>query len=596
MFLEGLSGYLHTVRRSATVCPLVRSIPLTSHEHDSVDLSSAKPFTDVHASMDKGSSANALYASFAQTLQAGLGDRVKAVVLLQSSATPRPLSQAIPASQHTVHVGFIYDEHNAFRQVDHGPSAPSEGQEESEETKRFRQLWGPKAELRRFRDGRILESVVWDVRTVDEKVAIPLTITRYLLGLHFGIPSQDSSISAMQGAFDAFLRLPESVSRVYTQAREPLSIGFKGALSAFESVVRQIKGLEDKLPLSLLQISPCSPELRYTSALAPVPLPPSLTKEIPSNAQYMEPMQLVLQFEKSAKWPDELQAIQKIKLAFFERMARDLMASVSGLVARVVVASLSPRPVIEDQARLEIITPDGWAFHIRIWHDREATLLDRILEESTKKGKKIRNMESQVKPKDKQHAIMAKETYVRNFLHAPLHHRAVAALHHRFSAYSGTVRLVKRWLASHWLLGGHAVRTEAVELLCAKFFLYPGWETADEEDEEGPKKEKMAPVTKERGFALVVEFLKDWDWRENTYIPIYGHRDDNTDMKIPKGAPSQGVWRLKTDADEEGVVWTSTGPDGAVAHRVNAIAKATWTCLQESENGNSLVKVSLLHS
>jgi U3 small nucleolar RNA-associated protein 22 len=34
---------------------------------------------------------------------------------------------------------------------------------------------------------------------------------------------------------------------------------------------------------------------------------------------------------------------------------------------------------IEDQARLDIVTPEGWVFSLQIWHDREAALLDRII-------------------------------------------------------------------------------------------------------------------------------------------------------------------------------------------------------------------------
>lgn len=39
-------------------------------------------------------------------------------------------------------------------------------------------------------------------------------------------------------------------------------------------------------------------------------------------------------------------------------------------------------------------------------------------------------------------------------IHAPRHHRVIAALCHSHSAFAGTVRLVKRRFALHWLLWG----------------------------------------------------------------------------------------------------------------------------------------------
>src|SRR5258707_13678299 len=86
-------------------------------------------------------------------------------------------------------------------------------------------------------------------------------------------------------------------------------------------------------------------------------------------------MSLNLEFEKSARWPDDLVAIQKMKMAFLERIARALAEAMPGLVTRVAIVSLTGVPPTADQAQLEITTPDGRAFAFRILHAREATLL-----------------------------------------------------------------------------------------------------------------------------------------------------------------------------------------------------------------------------
>ena len=52
-----------------------------------------------------------------------------------------------------------------------------------------------------------------------------------------------------------------------------------------------------------------------------------------------------------------------------------------------------------------------------------------------------------------------------------------------------------------------------------------------------------------------------------------------------------GVWRVRTEMDTEGRVWTGRGPDVVVANRVKALAKATWECMQQKETVVFDVKV-----
>jgi len=89
---------------------------------------------------------------------------------------------------------------------------------------------------------------------------------------------------------------------------------------------------------------------------------------------------------------------------------------------------------------------------------------------------------------------------------APRHHRAIAALCHRYTAFSGTVRLVKRWLASHWLIHGH-ITEEAVEIICAHFFVGDGRKLAIDADADQAASH-LVPASKERGFATVVHLSR----------------------------------------------------------------------------------------
>lgn len=512
-----------------------------------VDLLQASRKQSTLALVEHGSSDAALLTSIASILRRGLGNRTQAIAILQPVTPCRPISSAESPSTSTLHIGLIYDPPHAFRLVDHGPSAEDQ---DSNVAKEFRHLWGSRAELRRFKDGRITESVVWDVTTSDERAHIPVSIVRHLLQLHFGISAKYARTS--QTPFDSVLRLPDDVRHLHRATG-----GYKAALAAFDGIVRDLKALDEQLPLALLNVSPISEYLRYTSTFAPLPIPASASTELLESLRFLPTIPIILEFEKSSKWPDDLKAIQKIKLAFFEIIAQSLMTSNPGLKVSVTIGD-SSNP-FQGCAALEIFTNEGWSFSAFIWHDREATLLDRIIDPS-----KMFTGPSDQKynPWEQREAKVAQELYTRRFIHAPRHHRAIANLCHKYSAYSGTVRLVKRWLAAHWLLQTH-VSEEAIEIICALPFIG--------RKQKSTESAAIVPHSKERGFSLVLEFLTDWKWEEPLCLPLY--EDD------PATVPE---------------VWTSNGPDAVAVHRLRTFARVASKALRNSVT-ESDIKSLFLH-
>ncbi|TCD66882.1 hypothetical protein EIP91_000780 [Steccherinum ochraceum] len=552
-----------------------------------VDLSSAKLRTpSVQSTIEHGSLYNALLASLLSKLRQGLGDRAKAVVCLHSACEDRALTETDPAHSPVIYIGLILDIENAFRLVDHGPRADDP---DPEAATRFRDFWGEKAELRRFKDGSIVESVVWDVKTSDERTKIPYFVAVHILAHHFSI--SDTDIQHWQDPFDATLRLPESITSIYQVAKA--ETGFKAAMAAFDGLVKSLKAVDEELPLGVLNVSPASEMLRYTNVFTPIAVPPS-TPSLPECAQYLQPMEIVLEFEKSGRWPDDLRAIQKVKLALLERVASKLMESTPELRATVVVGDPVSTSDIMDTASLEIITPQGWAFTARIWHDREAKLLDTTIDDRPHIPAHIkRKLPGGPDPKSRQAALEAKELYVRRFIHAPRHHRAIAALCHRYTAYAGTVRLIKRWLASNWVLQKY-LSVEAVELLSAVVFLG----SARKASSSSQPPPIGVPGTKERGFAKVIELLAEWEWDKGIFIPLYGDEQTEAD-EVQKGSLDisgrDGVWKISTEFDPEGFVWTRDAPDAVMARRIQKIATATWKCLQNLESGDTPVMTMFWH-
>lgn len=225
----------------------------------SVDLSTVKSRKpNIHLTLDSGSASNAILTSFSSMLCQGLGNRIKSLAILHPSSSPRPLSQAHLSTSHTIHIGLVYNTEHAFRQVDHGPPAT---ETDTTVVERFRDFWGDKAELRRFKYGSIVESVVWDVQTIDEKAHIPTRILKHILQHHFNISGD--TVHTWQTSFDGLVRLSESISRYYVGLGLPM--GTKGALGAFNGLVKAIKMLsndENTLPLSVRLKSLDSPAVR----------------------------------------------------------------------------------------------------------------------------------------------------------------------------------------------------------------------------------------------------------------------------------------------------------------------------------------------
>lgn len=85
---------------------------------------------------------------------------------------------------NTIQCGVLLNTDECFRILDKGPAANN--QIESNE---YRQFWGNKSELRRFKDGSILETISWDNKN---RLQIMSEIAKYIISLHFtSIKSSD---------------------------------------------------------------------------------------------------------------------------------------------------------------------------------------------------------------------------------------------------------------------------------------------------------------------------------------------------------------------------------------------------------------------
>ncbi len=393
------------------------------------------------------------------TLTRALTDRISVLSFTLPEDNNWSISSKRPKDDQrkSLLVSFATNPATANRTVDHGPSA-----ENKLEAASFRKFWGEKAELRRFKDGSILESVVWS--TKDTSATVIEQIVSYILKKHIGeqVPGHTEFTQ------DIFAN-PVPGGRI--QGASSIA-PFQGIMTAFSDLEKHIRDLED-LPLRLRHIRSADPQLCYTST------------EPPTAGH--APASVVLQFEGSGRWPDDLCAIQRTKIAFLLKLSDLLTDLEAGYVARVGLEN--PSQPAQNQGFLDITTSAGFTFRIRIYHDREVTLFERQL--------KDKDLDAPSRESAAASLALCRQDYVES----PLHTQIVQTLCTRFLALSPAIRLMKQWFASH-LLSPHFA-PELIELLVIRTFLQPyPW---------------PVPSTATTGFIRTISWISRWDWR---HVPL----------------------------------------------------------------------------
>ncbi len=511
-------------------------------------------------------------STIAATLRRGLSDRARVIQVSPSS------------SANALAIGIILDPAHATRVIDIGPSPDQPAASQS-----FRQLWGEKAELRRFQDGSITESVVWDLARPEEAALIPSRIVAWLLGRHLSINEDIIRRFTSDRGWPSMIQTPDSARNAVSVASCE-KLGFRPMIDAYEDLYRLLKSIDTELPLSILQVTPASELLRYSSIFVPHPIDLDRYPTAPGNLKYVPCAEIVMQFESSPRWPDDLAAIQKVKLALLEKLARVVVAQRRKARADIVLDHRASD--IEDHAALEVLLPQGVAFRIRIFHDRERTLLERATQDDAPAfGTSLPQPPLRL-------ALPALATNIYRFVHLPLQHSAIYPLHHRYPSYSSATRLLKRWFAAHLL--SLYVCSEAIELLMASVYLDPGT--------------LHIPSSAPAGFIRTIRMLAQWDWRSAPLVvPVFSASRDAASfsgrvrfpaekrkaaeeafgsLRVRDKEIARGAWVIATEEDFHGMRWTER-LGKVVAGRVTALAKATLAAIEASVlKGDLAVQVS----
>ncbi|GMM36468.1 rRNA-processing protein [Saccharomycopsis crataegensis] len=368
-------------------------------------------------------------------------------------------------STSKIHIGLILNQQESEKLVIRGP--PNSDTEAGEE---FDQFWGEKASLRKFKDSSIHHCVIWEASAHEPTV---FSVVKYLFSLHLDY-FVSSKVQTTCGYFQSKIPLPTLPSATKTSVVNVNS--YNNLKTSFENFYKVLMNLNDKLPLKIKTLLPNGSAFRYTSVLAPVPF-------AVSNPEFFQ--DVVLEFESSKNWPDQIQALENTKTAFLLKIYDLLKESKSSEHYHVFIErdDISV-PYNHDITTLNVITPEGFGFRVRVLTERDEVLYLRANSNVSK---------------DKRSVL--EEVYLKfnqKYIGSIKHTRSVSTLAHHFLYLSPVIRLFKRWLDDQLLLSH--LNDELVELIALKVFV----------DSES----WLPPSSAQSGFLRILQFLATWNWKE----------------------------------------------------------------------------------
>lgn len=480
-------------------------------------------------------------------LKNALGDRITQLhIRCEKNYSTFPINKRKPSSNNkNFIIGLKLNSDESEKLVTKGPNNDNE-----EAGLKFRSFWGSSASLRRFKDGAIQHCVVWSIKD-DEPITV--TIVKYALDLHL-LPDISHSIVSENSYFHK--RLPTSLVSAGSQGVTS-STPFTLLKSSFDELSKILSNLD--LPLSIKSLTPASPALRNSSLLVPVPF-------ATSNPDFWN--DLILQFETSPRWPDEISALEKTKTAFLLKINEQLNLETT---YKSFIAKDDSVTFNNDICTLNVLTPDGYGFKIKVLSERDEVLYLRAVANSNKQRGIVQDIYLKFNQK---------------YIGASKHNRTVSILAHHFPFYTPTVRLFKLWLDSQLLL--HHFKDELVELIAMKPFVDPA--------------PYSVPQSVENGFLQILSFLANWNWKEDALIldlvkntnedfignkltdklTIQAHQIiESNFQKIRKNDPSgiKTQFFIGSKDDPSGILW-SNELSLPIAGRLTALARAATDLIQ----------------
>ncbi|TPX47959.1 hypothetical protein SeMB42_g03163 [Synchytrium endobioticum] len=500
------------------------------------------PIPRVDNGTDQPSQQAYLMSHLPSILREALGPRIHLVTARAAPLPSTSISQPLVKDEaRPLHLGVHFDAEECLKAVCLGPDANDQTL-----SSKFTQLWGDKAEIRRFRDGSIKYAAVFEPDATGRSGILPRMI-QYLIKRHVGV---NASIWSTQ------------LDVVLGSVHEDRPTSFTPVMEAFASLGKVLRDLED-LPLAVVSLIPIAPELRYTSVFIPTTSSPS----------YDSPMDIILQLESSSRWPDDFEAMHKFKVAFLIKLVESLAAVMPGTTAKV--ATPDANNLREGWA--DVTIPPGFTFRLWIQNERESFLWERLLVSPKLDIKQRNRLES------------AQARYTHRYHHQARHAALISNIATRFSAYPSITRLTKRWISAHLL--SRCISDEVIELLCARVVTesYRGgmW---------------SCPSSHLFGFMRVLWYIARYPWSTDPFIVELAQDGVTADVvnkaheafKANMASPSKKSMFVATEENAD-ASWWSLVPNDMTLNRLVMLANAAFkvwdSCVKGLSPESELLKI-----
>ncbi|KAL0117298.1 hypothetical protein PUN28_010271 [Cardiocondyla obscurior] len=472
-----------------------------------------------------------------EVLKRGLGDRIIRMCVLPSICKEWECTKSMPSNIGKLVIGLELNPETCFDIVDKGPEA------NLPKAIDFRNFWGTKSELRRFKDGTIREAVMWSKgKTLADKRIICKKIIVFLLKQKFNIYKRQYLYIADQ--MEELLKLHK-----YKITHFVYGTGEEAALKvlqAFDTLEKNLMSLND-MPLTINGVQGSSPVFRYTEIFPPLATIYrkingiieegkncfSLSKDITKCPAYVHTIDATLQLSTSGKWPEELEAIKKTKAAFHVQIAECLRNQ----HALTVQANPSYVDVYQN----------GFVFRLRVAHQKEIALMKQVKEDGV------------IKYRDSEESIELENKLFR----LPKLSSALHGLHSQQPSFGPACCLAKRWLAAQLLDDTH-IPGVVIELLMASLYLVPE-----------PYKPTQTPQV---AFIRFLEVLARAHWNTDPVIVNF-----NSEMTYEEITAVETLFNtarnslpplfISTPYDQQKSLLTRKAPSQLILNRINILAQ-----------------------
>ncbi|GAB0092956.1 Nucleolar protein 6 [Sergentomyia squamirostris] len=473
-------------------------------------------------------------------LRRGLGNRIISICpVAENPETWNVKEDPKCNSKHkTLTFGLILNPKEALDVVIKGPQA------NEPEALEFRNFWGEKSQLRRFKDGSITEACVWapSGSCLTRKRMISQEIVTHLLCHHLKVSEDSVLFNYLGNQLNCEITLRETGKGIKFPDGYDTEMMSLNVVQEFDALSKILRGLED-LPLEITAVQGISSIFRYCDPIDNLPTG-YCTRDGDLTIFYGKVIyEGVIQLSVSGKWPDNLEAIEKLKQAFYIELADKL--SKSGVKFTRV-----SRNAVE-------ILKDGFIFRFQLAHAKDLMLRKQVM------------VNGIVKQKDSPESLQ----FEKDLFILPRLSSALNGIHQQFNAFGPTVCLAKKWLYSQ-LFDQYVWPDECTELLVASMFT-----------KNGPS---LPPFQPQTGFLRFLHLVGFTNWQNEMILvnfneSLTSEETSQIEANFLVSRDSYPPLTIVTSFDStKHSIWSKSAPILQVLVKVSLLAKQILDSLEKN--------------